>query len=222
MIGIVMCNASATVAPWQSKQGRIGTNPICVSVPSSGEAGWLLDMATTTVSLNKIKSAAEDGSPSIPLGWALNSEGVPTTDTGTALKGLLTPLGGYKGSGLGMLVEILCAVLSGGPMSTEVGGLYIFKRSMRVSQMFAAIDVNRFLPLEEFNVRMESLVSRVRSAAPAEGFDEVLVAGEPEDRAEEIRKTEGIPIGRSLWKRLAELADELNIARPREVTPFED
>ena len=102
-IGIVMCNASPIVPPWQGKQGRLGTNPICMSVPGP----WLLDMATTTVAAGRIFKAFINGQPEIPAGWAFDSEGVPTTDTTEAYKGMLMPLGGYKGSGLAMMVEIL-------------------------------------------------------------------------------------------------------------------
>ena len=91
-------------------QGRAasGTNPICVSVPGP----WLLDMATTTVAAGKIFKAMINDQPEIPAGWAFDSEGVPTTNTDEAYNGgMLMPLGGYKGSGLAMMVEILCAVL---------------------------------------------------------------------------------------------------------------
>src|SRR5216684_477758 len=88
-IGIVMCNASALVPPWQGKQPRLGTNPICMSVPGGEEEPWLLDMATTTVAAGKIFKAMINGQPEIPAGWAMDSEGVPTTSTDVALKGLI-------------------------------------------------------------------------------------------------------------------------------------
>ena len=157
-IGIVMCNASPLVPPWQGKEGRLGTNPICMSVPGGEETPWLLDMATTTVAAGKIFKAMINGQPEIPAGWAMDSEGVPTTDTQVALKGLLMPLGGYKGSGLAMMVEILCAVLSGGAMSTELGGIRFRGKPVRVSQMFLAIDIARFMPLDEFRARMDRLI----------------------------------------------------------------
>jgi hypothetical protein len=150
-IGIVMCNASALVAPWQGKEPRFGTNPIAMSVP--GPDTWLLDMATTTVALGKILNAQNHGRTSIPEGWAMDSEGVATTDTETALAGLLMPLGGYKGSGLAMLAEILCAVLSGGAMSTQLGGIREKGQPMRTSQLFLGIDVARFMPLADFERR---------------------------------------------------------------------
>ncbi|MCW5978514.1 MAG: Ldh family oxidoreductase [Bryobacteraceae bacterium] len=211
LIGVVMSNASPSVPPWQGREGRVGTNPISVSVPSSGAGGWLLDMATTTVAMNKIVQAAANNLPTIPSGWAMDADGVPTTDTMQARRGLLMPLGGYKGSGLGMLVEILCGVLGGGIMSTKVGGLHITERMMNTSQMFLAIDIARFMPLEEFQSRMEYLVTLVKSAAPARDFSEVLVAGDPEWRKEAERRRDGIPVDPSTWNALLSLAAELGI-----------
>lgn len=211
MIGIVMCNASSIVPPWQGREGRVGTNPICVAVPSSGKGAWLLDMATTTVAKNKIVRMADNGVETIPAGWAMTPEGEPTTDAKVARDGLLTPLGGYKGSGLALMVEILCAVLSGGAMSTDVAGVHIFDRLMRTSQAFLAIDVTRFMPLEEFRSRMERLIPLVKSSLPARGFEEVLVAGDPEARFEAKRKSGGIPLDEETWRRLTQLAAELGI-----------
>ena len=212
MVGIVMCNASPSVPPWQGREGRVGTNPICVSVPATGDGGWLLDMATTTVALNKVLRARRNLQPTIPSGWALDEHGVPTTDTEAA--SFAMPLGGYKGSGLGLLAEILCAVLSGGALSTAVGGTFVYDRPMGTSQMFLAIDARRFASPEEFQSRMEHLVALVKSAAPADGYDEVLVAGEPERRIEAERLDRGIPMDDGTWNRLSQLAAELNVETP--------
>jgi len=212
LIGIVMCNASPLVAPWQGKEPRFGTNPICISVP--GPDTWLLDMATTTVALGKILNAQFHGRSTIPPGWAMDSEGVPTTDTQTALTGLLMPLGGYKGSGLAMAAEILCAVLSGGAMCTELGGIRVQGQPMRTSQCFLAIDAARFMPLDEFQRRMQSLAAMVKSSSAAKGFDEVLVAGEPEWRAEAQRRRDGIPLSDGVWQNLVAAAEKLGVAVP--------
>ena len=209
LIGIVMCNASPMVPPWQGKKPRFGTNPICMSIPGGR---WLLDMATTTVAAGKIYKAMINGQETIPPGWAMDSEGVPTTSVAAALNGgLVSPLGGYKGSGLAMLAEILCAVLGGGAMSTELGGIRIRGRAMRVSQMFLGIDIVRFLPLEEFSARVKRLVEVVKSAPPAQGYDEVLVAGEPEWRMEEERRANGIPLEEGVWKTLSDTASRLGV-----------
>ena len=213
LIGIVMCNASPLVAPWQGREPRFGTNPICMSVPGP-ENTWLFDMATTTVALGKVLNAQFHGRKSIPPGWAMDSEGVPTENVETALNGLLMPLGGYKGSGLAMMAEILCAVLSGGAMSTELGGIRVQDQPMRTSQFFLAIDVHRFMPLEAFHHRMQSLVAMVKSSATAKGYDEVLVAGDPEWRAEAERRRTGIPLSDGVWNALVEAAAKLGVPLP--------
>jgi len=209
-IGIVMCNASPIVPPWQGREGRVGTNPICVALPGP----WLLDMATTTVAAGRVFKAFINRQPEIPPGWAFDSSGVPTTDTAAAYKGMLSPLGGYKGSGLAMMVEILCAVLSGGAMSTEIGGIRFRGRLVRVSQTFIAIDVARFMPIEEFTARMEKLVNLIKSTPTAPGYDEVLVAGDPEWRMEAERLEHGIPIPEGNWQKLMEAADRVHVTVP--------
>jgi len=210
MIGIVMCNASPIVAPWQAKEARLGTNPICMSVPGP----WLLDMATTTVANNRILKALVNGEETIPAGWAVDSDGVPTTVTEAAIRGMPMPLGGYKGSGLAMLVEILCGLLSGGAMSVDVGGIRIPGKPVRASQTFIALDAGRFMPVEELQRRVEWLVETVKSAAPAKGYREVLVAGDPEWRAEAERRQNGIPLGDGTLKCLVETAARLGIGPP--------
>lgn len=213
-IGIVMCNASPMVSPWQGREPRLGTNPICMSVPGPYENSWLLDMATTTVAAGKIYKAWFNGQPRIPHGWALDCEGRPTAETEAALKGSLMPLGGYKGSGLAMMAEILCAVLGGGAMSLELGGIRIRGKPMRCSQMFLAIDVARFMPLTGFQDRMGRLVAMLKSSVPAAGFDEVLVAGEPELRAEALRRSSGIPIQSGTWQALTTTAERWGVPLP--------
>jgi LDH2 family malate/lactate/ureidoglycolate dehydrogenase len=213
-LGVAFTNASPSVPPWQGREGRIGTNPICVSLPSTGAGGWLLDMATTTVAKNRIYKAVVSGQPTVPMGWAMDADGVPTQDTQKALSGLLMPLGGYKGSGLGMLVEILCGVLGGGAMTTQLGGLHSTSRRMCSSHCFVAIDIARFMPLEQFQSRMEFLITTVKTALPAQGYDEVMVAGDPEWRMEAQRLRQGIPLDASVWQRLGELAQELGVSFP--------
>lgn len=218
LIGIVMCNASPMVPPWQGKKPRLGTNPICMSIPGGR---WLLDMATTTVAAGKIYKAMINGHDTIPSGWAMDSEGAPTTSVERALKGgLVSPLGGYKGSGLAMMAEILCAVLSGGAMSTELGGIRIRGQAMRVSQMFLGIDVARFIPLEEFRARIEKLVELMKSTPAAQGYEEVLVAGEPEWRMEAERRANGIPLEEGTWKTLTGTASRLGVAQADSPMPL--
>jgi LDH2 family malate/lactate/ureidoglycolate dehydrogenase len=211
-IGIALCNASPVVAPWQGKEGRLGTNPICFGVP--GQSPFLLDMATTTVAANKIFNAYSAGKPEVPGGWALDANGVPTTDTQEAYRGLLNPLGGYKGSGLALMVEMLCGALSGGAMSIELGGIRFRGKPVDVSQFFLALDPKCFLAPGEYEERAARLTQMIKSAAPALGYDEVLVAGEPEIRIEAERRKNGIPLADDTWQSLTGWAAKLNVALP--------
>jgi LDH2 family malate/lactate/ureidoglycolate dehydrogenase len=124
------------------------------------------------------------------------------------------PLGGYKGSGLAMMVEILCGALGGGAMATEIRGIRQHGRRSRVNHAFLGIDVSRFLPLEQFYARTDWLVAEIKSAAPAAGYDQVLVAGDPEWRAEEERRRAGIPIPAGPWQTLVRIAERLEVPLP--------
>ncbi len=215
-IGIAMSNACPAVAPWQGKTPILGTNPLCVAVPGRGGAGrWLLDMATTTVALGKLSHAANLNQAAIPREWGfLDDKGRPTTETAAAQRGAPTPIGGYKGSGLAMMIEILCAGLSGGAMTTELPVYRTGGDPLGISHTFIAIDPARFLPAGEFEARMDRLTGLVKGAEPAPGYDEVLVAGEPEWRCEKIRQREGIPVPLKLWDKLTAIAAELKVSPP--------
>jgi LDH2 family malate/lactate/ureidoglycolate dehydrogenase len=214
LMAIVMCNASPIVAPWQGREKRLGTNPICVALPGMVDDGWLLDMATTTVAMGKIFKAHFSGYSTIPQGWALDNTGTPTTDTAAAMQGMPMPLGGYKGYGLEMLVEILCAVLSGGAMSTELGGIRFRDRPAGVGQVFIAVDVARFMPLDVFQARMRTLIGLMKSSEPAPGYEEVLVAGDPEWSAVAERRVTGIPLTVGVWNELGRVAERYGVVPP--------
>ena len=113
-----------------------------------------------------------------------------------------------------MMVEILCAVLSGGALREEVGALRFRGRNLRVSHLFMAIDVARFMPVEEFRARLEHLVAFMKCTPAAPGYDEVLVAGDPEWRLEEERRREGIPLGAGTWEALGKAAAKLGVEVP--------
>ena len=215
-IAIVTSNACPAVAPWQGKTPILGTNPLCVAAPGLGGRGrWLLDMATTTVALGKLSHAAHLNHAEIPREWGfLDSTGQPTTETAAAQKGAPTPFGRYKGTAFAMLAELLSAGLSGGEMATELPVYRTGGDPLGISHCFIAIDPKRFMPAGEFENRVDRLVGMVKASAPAPGYDEVLVAGEPEWRCEKIRQTEGIPIPLKLWAKFTAVAAELGVTPP--------
>ncbi|WP_411890231.1 Ldh family oxidoreductase [Yoonia sp. SDW83-1] len=122
LIGIGFTNASPVVAPPGGNKAVIGTNPIAMSVPGDGALAMHFDFSTSAVALGKITMAKAAGE-SIPLGWAVDAEGQPTTDPEAALKGALVSAGGYKGWGFGLMAELLAAGMTGSVNSLDVGGL---------------------------------------------------------------------------------------------------
>ncbi|MEM9787510.1 MAG: Ldh family oxidoreductase [Pseudomonadota bacterium] len=122
LIGIGATNASPVVAPPGGNKAVIGTNPFAMSVPGDGKMAMHFDFSTSAVALGKITMAKAAGE-AIPLGWAVDAEGKPTTDPEAALKGALVSAGGYKGWGLGLMVELLAAGMTGSVNSLDVGGL---------------------------------------------------------------------------------------------------
>lgn len=121
LLAIGATNAVPTVAPVGGKTPIIGTNPISYAVPApNGGIAFLVDQSATQVAWTAVKRAAEEGEP-IPLGWALDANGDPTTDAGAGLDGSMAPAGGVKGFSIGLLVEVLCAALAGGKLGLDQG-----------------------------------------------------------------------------------------------------
>jgi (2R)-3-sulfolactate dehydrogenase (NADP+) len=121
LLAIGATNAVPTVAPVGGKTPIIGTNPISYAVPApNGGIAFLVDQSATQVAWTAVKRAAEEGEP-IPLGWALDANGDPTTDAGAGLDGSMALAGGVKGFSIGLLVEVLCAALAGGKLGPDQG-----------------------------------------------------------------------------------------------------
>ena len=157
---------AACRCPGKAKNRASGPIRFAYRFPGRTPGCWTL--ATTTVAAGKIFRAHFNQQTAIPEGWAMDAEGVPTTSTETAMNGLLMPLGGYKGSGLAMMVELFSAVLGGGAMSTQLGGIRVFGQPARVGQILSCH-------------RCHAFYARRRVSRPRRRFggdDEVLRAGE--------------------------------------------
>jgi len=210
MIGIAMTNASRQVVPTFGRDARFGTNPICFAVPAENERPFVLDMATNTAAAGKLELAVRLGK-SIPTGWALNEKAEPTTDPKVAQRARrLLPLGGsresgsHKGYGLGILVEILCGVLTG-----TVTALNSSQEPR--GHFFGAIDPAAFRPAAEFKKDMDRLIRELKSTPPVEGESRVYVAGEIEFETAEQRAERGIPLHSSVLKGLREVSEQVGV-----------
>ena len=200
---------SLGVLPMFGKLPMLSTNPIAVAVPSGVEAPFLLDMATSITPYNRVMLYREVGQP-IPEGWALDSDGVMTTDPAVARH--LLPLGGtrefggHKGFGLGVMVEIFCALLSGGWDKSEDGYSQIGD-----GHFFMALRVDAFRPVDEFKAGMDAMIDAFHQAPTVEGRERILVAGEPEAKTAKRRSEIGVPLPPNVQEDLMALSQQFNV-----------
>ncbi|MBI3761076.1 MAG: Ldh family oxidoreductase [Chloroflexi bacterium] len=214
LIGIAATNASATMAPWGSVTPYLGTNPLAFAVPGGIDGGIVLDMATSQVAWGKVELAARAGKK-IPLNWATDSAGRPTDDPDEAMKGMMLPLGGYKGYGLAFIVETLCGVMTGAAFGLRVGDFYAHPdREENAGHSFIAIDPARFMPLEHFKMRMAQMVEEIHACRPAEGVDRIYLPGEIEMETAARRRREGIPLPPDVVSELRRLGEEVRVPFP--------
>lgn len=205
-------NADALVRAFGGKAPFFGSNPVCVTAPMAGEEPFCLDMATSTVSWNRVLNHRRAGEP-LAAGWAADAAGRDTADAGAAA--MLQPLGGYKGFGLGMAVEILCALLADGPAGPELLPMFTAPLTERrhLSHFFVALRIDAFAAAERFARRLAEIAAAVRSA-PAEAGNEagVMVPGDPEKRCFAERSRTGIPIDDRKLEEFYELAPDFETA----------
>jgi L-2-hydroxycarboxylate dehydrogenase (NAD+) len=213
-IGIAMGNAAPNVAPWGAREGLLGTNPLAVAVPAGRHPPFVMDLATSTAARRKIRQAMEHGQP-IPEGWAIGSDGRPTTDAQAAIEGVSLPFGGAKGSAISMLVDILAGALSGAEFA---GGVVSFVnaigREAGCGAFFIAFKVEAFMALDEFKARMDTLIDRVHALEPAAGFDAVRVPGERGAHLTAARRHAGIPLAPGVIDQLSRLGATHGVAFP--------
>jgi LDH2 family malate/lactate/ureidoglycolate dehydrogenase len=197
MVSLVFTNASRAMPPWGGREPLLGTSPLAAGVPGGRLAPFVLDMSPAVAARGKIRIAEKRGEK-IPLGYALDAGGRPTTDPTAALAGVVLPIGGPKGSGLAMLMDIFGGVLSGAAYAGDVGDQYkAFDRPQDVGHFFLAMKPDLFVPMDEVRARMDVLVERIKACPKAEGFDEILLPGEIEAREEARRRKAGIPYAAS-------------------------
>jgi L-2-hydroxycarboxylate dehydrogenase (NAD+) len=228
-IGLSMTNASPKVVPTFGRHAALGTNPIAMAAPAGGERPFVLDMATSTVSVGKIEIADQLDRP-IPVGWAVDPQGRAAEDAHRTLDELkrnvgggLLPLGGageglsgYKGYGLALGVEILTALLSGAAHATHTYPKTPGGRALpaNIGHLFGAWRVDGFRPVDEFKAAMDDLQQMLRNAAKEDGHDRIYIHGEKEYEAAERHGRDGIPLNHTVAADLYALGQELGVEYP--------
>ncbi|KAJ9144749.1 Malate/L-lactate dehydrogenase [Coniochaeta hoffmannii] len=206
-------NASRSMPPWGAKEPLLGTSPFAVGVPGGKQGDFVLDMSPSVAARGKIRKAARRGEK-IPEGYALDADGRPTTDPEAALNGVVLPIGGSKGSGLAMMMDIFGGLMSGAAFAGGVNDQYKnLEESQDVGHWFLVFKPDLFLEggMDELRSRMDTLMARVRACEKAEGVSRIFTSGEIEAEIQTQRESEGIPYTRAEVDALHTLAKEVGV-----------
>jgi L-2-hydroxycarboxylate dehydrogenase (NAD+) len=217
MIGISFTNSQPLVAPTYGRKAILGTNPIAVAVPAKNERPYVLDMATSIVPIGRI-TVYDKAGKEIPAGWGIDKDGQVTTDPSEVLKGgALMPLGGmdvmrgYKGYGLSLMVDIFSGVLSGSAVGANVARPANPLDGANVGHFFAAIKIDAFRPLIDFENQMDYLIRMLKDSPKAVGQDRIYIQGEKEFEMAERYQKEGVPVMDEVVKMLSEAGNEIGV-----------
>lgn len=204
-VGIVTTNSSPAMAPWGGNEKTVGSNPWSIAAPGGNHPPVVLDISNTSVARGKLYSAMEKGQQ-IPLGWAMDSEGQPTTDPAAGLSGIMLPVGEHKGYGISFMMDVLSGVLTGSNYAIGVSGPYVPDAPSGSGHLVIAIKIDSVLGDEEFAARIDDLIGITKRVKPAEGFSEVFYPGEIEAGAEARSRVHGVSLPDKTINDLRELA----------------
>lgn len=210
MLAMMTCNTPPFVAPTGGLEAKIGTNPLCFAIPTGREYPLVLDMAISPA-VGKIRVALQKGEK-IPEGWALDKYGQPTTDPQAALDGVVLPVGGPKGYGLGLVVDVLSGVLSGGNYGSRITHpLLDFDHIPNLGNFILVLNIEKVMYLSLFKERLERLIEDIKSGKKLPGVTDIYIPGELEYRMSQRGLKEGIPVNKENYKELKTMACEFGI-----------
>ena len=210
MIGIAFTNASPRLAPTGGAVKLLGNNPFCFAVPAGKRPAVVLDMANSVVAAGKIRVRQKEGRP-IPEGWALDERGEPTTDPAAAMKGILLAIGGYKGYGITLMMDLLTGVLTDSSYGPRVKPIDNEIEPAGTAHAFMAVALSAFTDVPAFKARMDAYIDEIKSSKKAGGSEAIYVAGEPEYLKTQERMEKGIPLQPKVASELSALGGELGI-----------
>lgn len=213
LIGIAFTHSDAFVAPHGGTKKFLGTNPICITVPTKDpERPLCLDMATSAVPYNRIMNYRRENRALQP-GWALDQSGRVTTDPHAVT--CLLPLAGHKGYALAFLIDLLCGPLNGMPFGPHIPDMYVhLKRRRRLGSFFIALDPRRFGGGKKLRSVATRMAREARAQSRANEKVPVLAPGDPELASAARRGREGIPVEPGLWEEIARWSGKLGVLPP--------
>lgn len=199
---LIGSNATTTIAPWGGSEAKLGNNPFGFGLPNPGGDPFMLDMAMSVVARAKIRGAAKAGER-IPESWATDRDGNPTTDPAEALNGFLQPVGGHKGYGLALVVDLIAGLLSGAAYLSHVKSWVDTPEApQNLGHYFLLIDVGRLGPSGWLAERMKDFTSILHDTQPSDPRLPVQVPGEIEMQSFRRAQTQGIDIGQDVTNAL--------------------
>ncbi len=219
--GIVYVCSYPNMPPFGARARGIHNSPLAISVPAKRHRPLNLDMATSVVAGGKLWLAVDRG-VRIPEGWALDKNGNPTTDPHEA--GLLLPFGGHKGSNLSMMMECLSSIMVGNPLleptiredkeraDYDGPGGPLSKHLQ--NSVVTAIDIATFTDVDAYKENISDLIDGIKSLPKAEGFEEIFVPGEIEEKTYLERSKNGIPLPEGTWDKLRAMSQRFDVDLP--------
>ncbi len=203
MIGFVFTQTDKGVVPFGGRVPFCGTNPLCFGIPSQSGVPIVLDMATSTVAGGHIYKARVENR-AIPATWALDADSKPTTDPHKAA--FWTPAAGAKGYGLGVIIDVLTGILSGGAFGPHIPIMYgDLEKKRNLCHLVGALDFRRFAGAEMFLPQVAAMISELHEQPAMDANGRVLAPGEPEHLKSIEREKSGIPVDDSVWEELNRL-----------------
>ncbi|MGI6557416.1 MAG: Ldh family oxidoreductase [Limnochordia bacterium] len=208
MIGIAWSNGPPVMAPWGGRVAAIGNQPLAIAAPTKGQP-MVLDMAMSVVSGGKVRLAAKTGQK-IPKDWIVNKYGRASEDPNDLPEGALLPLG-YKGYGLAVMGEVLCSVMTGAGILSEVlNWLFNPTKATNTGHVMAAVDIAHYISVDDFKDRMDQMRNELVNCPKAEGVDRIYVPGEIESELETVRR-KGFAVSEAVFRDLQQLAAEYDV-----------
>jgi LDH2 family malate/lactate/ureidoglycolate dehydrogenase len=212
-VAMLTSNGGPAMAPWGGRKKIIGTNPWSIAAPVSGDgsrAPFVVDMAATGVARGKIYLAKNKNLP-IPLGWAIDKDGAPTTDPQAAIDGIILPMAEHKGYAIAAMVDMMSGVLTGSGFLSAVHSPYKTAEKSNCGHLMIAMDIAKFQPLEQFHTRMQQFTGEIKSVPLAKGFDEVFYPGEMENNSDAKFRREGLVLPEDTVADLKRIAAETGL-----------
>jgi LDH2 family malate/lactate/ureidoglycolate dehydrogenase len=208
---LAMTNCEPAMSPEGGYEAFFGTNPIAASFPTGKGFTVKIDLATSTIARGNI-IAAQKKNASIPLGWALDGNGNPTTDASEALLGTVLTMAGHKGYALALMVELFSGVLSGSAIGNEIGSMYKdMDRKQDVGHFFCLFHIEAFLDYAEYLRRINATIDGIKTRKKRPGVDEILVPGERSARQAKRHASEGIAVPKETLLELQQWCSRLDV-----------